>query len=101
MAGALFLCLFERMWRRLDFGDAIKAVKAGCRISREGWNGKGQFVELATSISYKDPSGNDVECEHKAMGSKALAFVGTSGIQLGWLASQADMLAEDWHIVDR
>ena len=33
------------------------------------------------------------------IGNKALAFVGTSGVQLGWLASQADMLADDWMIV--
>ena len=34
--------------------------------------------------------------EHDAIGNQAIAFVGTSGVQLGWLASQADMLAEDW-----
>lgn len=33
-------------------------------------------------------------------GNKALAFVGTSGVQIGWLASQSDMLATDWEIVD-
>ena len=37
-----------------------------------------------------------VNCEHDAIGNKAVAFVGTSGVQMGWLASQADMLAEDW-----
>lgn len=39
-----------------------------------------------------------VNAEHDAIGNNALAFVGTSGVQLGWLASQADMLAEDWAI---
>lgn len=34
------------------------------------------------------------------MGNKAVAFVGTSGVQLGWLASQADLLSEDWYIVE-
>ena len=38
--------------------------------------------------------------DHKDMGNKALAFVGTSGVQLGWLASQADMLSEDWQTID-
>ena len=38
--------------------------------------------------------------EHEAIGNQALAFVGTSGVQLGWLASQADMLADDWAIVE-
>lgn len=37
---------------------------------------------------------------HEAIGNKALAFVGTSGVQMGWLASQADMLADDWRIVE-
>jgi hypothetical protein len=37
-----------------------------------------------------------VNCEHDAIGNMAVAFVGTSGVQMGWLASQADMLADDW-----
>lgn len=36
----------------------------------------------------------------EAIGNKAVAFVGTSGVQMGWLASQADMLAEDWMFVE-
>ena len=44
--------------------------------------------------------GKTVNAEHAAIGNKALAFVGTSGVQMGWLASQADMLAEDWEIVE-
>lgn len=37
-----------------------------------------------------------VNCEHNAIGNMAIAFNGTSEVQMGWLASQADMLAEDW-----
>lgn len=84
----------------MDFGEAIKKVKAGYKIQREGWNGKQQYVELATSISYVNAQGKIVNVEHAAIGNKALAFVGTSGVQLGWLASQADMLAEDWKCVE-
>ena len=47
-------------------------------------------------ISYKAPTGDIVNCEHDAIGNMAVAFVGTSGVQMGWLASQADMLADDW-----
>jgi hypothetical protein len=65
-----------------------------------GWNGKSQYVELATAISYTNARGEVVNNEHEAIGNKALAFVGTSGVQMGWLASQADMLAEDWEIVE-
>ena len=51
---------------------------------------------LASGISYKAPTGDIVNCEHDAIGNMAVAFVGTSGVQMGWLASQADMLANDW-----
>ena len=84
----------------MDFGRAIEAVKDGKRISREGWNGKSQYVELASCISYKTASGEIVNVNHDAIGNAALAFVGTSGVQLGWLASQADMLAGDWKIFE-
>ena len=84
----------------MDFGQAIKEVKNGKRIQREGWNGKKQYVELATRISYINAQGKIVNVEHAAIGNNALAFVGTSGVQLGWLASQADMLAEDWKCVE-
>lgn len=83
----------------LGFDEAIKALKAGKKVARQGWNGKNQYVELATNISYTNLEGNIINAEHDAIGNKALAFVGTSGVQLGWLASQADMLAEDWNIV--
>lgn len=82
-----------------DFGEAIQLVKDGFRIQRQGWNGKGQYVELATNISYVNTKGEIVNVNHDAIGNSALAFVGTSGVQLGWLASQADMLADDWQVV--
>ena len=84
----------------MDFGEAIKLLKEGERLQREGWNGKNQYIELATNISYKNVKNEIVNAEHKAIGNKAIAFVGTSGVQLGWLASQADMLAEDWKVAD-
>ena len=84
----------------MTFGMAIEAAKKGKRIARKGWNGKGQYVELAKAISYKSPTGAVVNAEHDAIGNQALAFVGTSGVQMGWLASQADMLADDWEIVE-
>ena len=82
------------------FGDAIKYVKRGLKLKRKGWNGKNQYIQLATGISYKDADGEIVNCEHDAIGNTAIAFVGTSGVQMGWLASQADMLADDWCFAD-
>ena len=94
--------VFEEAYRPTDamsLGLAIEAAKKGKRIARKGWNGKRQYVELATAISYTSPIGAVVNAEHDAIGNQALAFVGTSGVQMGWLASQADMLADDWMIV--
>lgn len=82
----------------MDFGDAIKLLKQGKKLQRQGWNGKGQYIELATNISYINANQEMINAEHESIGNKAIAFVGTSGVQLGWLASQADMLAEDWII---
>lgn len=79
-----------------SFGEAIKYLKRGMKVARKGWNGKKQYIQLATGISYKTADGEIVNCEHDAIGNMAIAFVGTSGVQIGWLASQADMLAEDW-----
>jgi hypothetical protein len=79
-----------------SFGEAIKYLKRGFKVARKGWNGKKQYVELATCISYKNNDGDVVNIDHNNIGNKALAFVGTSGVQMGWLASQADMLADDW-----
>lgn len=83
-----------------SFGDAIKYLKRGLKVARKGWNGKNQYIELATNISYMTVDKVVFNCDHDAIGNKAIAFVGTSGIQMGWLASQADMLAEDWVFVD-
>ena len=94
--------VFEEAYRPTDamtFGLAIEAAKNGKRIARKGWNGKNQYVELATCISYTSAAGETVNAEHAAIGNRCLAFVGTSGVQMGWLASQADMLADDWMIV--
>ena len=80
----------------MNFGKAIEALKDGKKVTRKGWNGKKQYIQLATGISYKTADGEIVNCEHNAIGNMAIAFVGTSGVQMGWLASQADMLADDW-----
>lgn len=80
------------------FDETVKYLKHGLKLKRKGWNGKKQYIQLAKNISYK--FGDEIiNCQHDAIGNKAIAFVGTSGIQIGWVASQADMLAEDWCFV--
>lgn len=80
----------------MGFDEAIKKIKEGKKLQREGWNGKNQYIELAMCISYKNADGVLINVEHNAIGNCAIAFVGTSGVQMGWLASQSDMLANDW-----
>ena len=95
--------VFEEAYRPTDcmsFGLAIEAMKKGKKVARRGWNGKNQHIELATRISYMTSDGVFVNVEHEAIGNKAIAFCGTSGVQMGWLASQADMLADDWEVVE-
>ena len=84
----------------MNFGKAIDLLKEGKKVSRKGWNGKNQYIELATNISYKNADGEIININHKTIGNKAIAFVGTSGVQIGWLASQSDMLSDDWELID-
>jgi hypothetical protein len=91
-----------------DFGGAIHLVKQGKRMKRLGWNGKDQFIVLATHISFTYTCDNNGETldtvvvnpNREDTGNHAIAFFGTHGIQIGWLASQADVLAEDWVIAE-
>ena len=94
--------VFEADYRRTDglsFGLAIEAVKKGKKIARAGWNGKDQYVELGHDFQYDTYGDGGKLAYHEDIGSQALVFVGTRGRQVGWLASQADMLADDWQIV--
>lgn len=79
----------------MDFGKAIQLLKEGKKSSKRRLERQNQYIELASNISYINAQGDLINVNHDAIGNKAIAFVGTSGIQLGWLASQADMLAND------
>ena len=85
----------------MNFGEALEKVKAGYAISRTGWNGKGQFVYLISAmdlqVGLKYGYG---EYEGEPIFTDTLAIRTTHNqIQVGWLASQSDMLAEDWRVV--
>ena len=94
--------VFEEAYRPTDgmnFGLALEAAKRGKRIARAGWNGKGQWVELGLNFYYREVYGEVNTAYHEDIGSQALVFCGTRGRQVGWLASQSDMLAEDWMVI--
>lgn len=79
----------------MDFGKAIELLKEGKKVARTGWNGKNQFLTLGTEFTYVDCNGK-AEAKHETSGTAAIVFHGTIGVQVGWLASQSDMLSEDW-----
>ena len=91
------------------FGEALEALKEGKRIAREGWNGKGMFLFLlpAGTVPTKaihDPALRKVIEQEiggetfEALGSIRM-FTADKKILTGWLASQTDILSEDWVIL--
>ena len=87
---------FENAYRKTDgmpFGLAIEALKKGHKVARSGWNGKDMWIILiqAGNAMFK---GLDMQ---DCIGMKTASPRGE--IQPGWLASQADMLSDDWMIV--
>lgn len=92
----------------LDFGGAIKALKDGKKVTRNGWNGKGMFLWLkpATSVKAewcKDPMLKELAEQNggeiSALGTICMKTADNK-ILTGWLASQTDMLSEDWGVID-
>lgn len=92
----------------VDFGAAIRALKDGKRVAREGWNGKGMFLFLlpANTVPVSvihDPALRSVVDElggetFEALGSIRMKTA-DGKILTGWLASQTDILSEDWVIL--
>lgn len=83
--------------RKCTFGRAIEHIKKGGKAKREGWNGKEQYISLGEDIKCTDKSIDFfIFCKHNDIGSQAILFHGTRGVQIGWLASQSDMLSNDW-----
>lgn len=86
----------------MNFGEAIAALKAGSKVARAGWNGKGMWLCLMPGFVVQEP--NERTRAHgitDAFHCDAYIVMWTAQgtWQPGWLASQADMLAEDWNIV--
>lgn len=93
----------------MDFGDAIRALKDGKKVARQGWNGKGMWIMLV-------PGTPDAELRkgtpyHSALEADRCEILphidmwtvnahGRRAMLPGWLASQTDMLCEDWVIVE-
>ena len=93
---------------KMNFGEALEAIKNGKKVAREGWNGKGMYLWLLPPATIKaewckdehlkglaEANGGEIEC----LGSIRM-LTADKKILTGWLASQTDMLSEDWMIVE-
>lgn len=76
----------------MNFGQALEEMKAGNKVCRAGWNGKNMYLYLATGLKFETPVAiEDFEpC--------VVMYTAQGKHQPGWLASQADMLANDWEV---
>lgn len=86
----------------MDFGEALLALKDGRRVMRNGWNGKGMFVYLVGPGNY--PPSTDVAKEYfkgeRVPYKPYIAMKTVDEDVVPWLASQTDLLAEDWMVLE-
>lgn len=91
-----------------NFGAAVEALKNGKRVARAGWSGKNMYLWLLPAASVKaewcrEPHLKEVAQENggeiEALGSIRM-LTADKKVLTGWLASQSDMLAEDWVIFE-
>jgi len=81
------------------FDVALQLLKAGGRVARTGWNGKGMFIFLA-SCSPNEIVGNGPGTDMLNADSQFICMKPAHGpLVVGWLASQTDLLSEDWEEV--
>ncbi len=95
---------FERAYREakdgcMNFGLALEALKKGAKVTRKGWNGKNMWLCYMPpgfiEAGFLAGEGKDIECRG------CIGIYTVQGEwQPGWLASQDDMLSEDWQIVE-
>jgi hypothetical protein len=72
----------------MNFGEALAELKAGGKVARRGWNGKGMWLEMQRPDTFSKMT-------------LPYVFMKTVDDQrVPWLASQTDMLAEDWGVVE-
>lgn len=97
--------------KNLNFGEAIEALKQNKKVSREGWNGKDMFLvkagDYGLPVKEVRPNGvinkeflEDQGCTEFKIMPHIDMWAANKTYVVGWLASQTDMFAEDWYILD-
>ena len=90
----------------MNFGQALELLKSGEKVAREGWNGKGMWIALSPGSVNLPPERfwakqNRIYAEQNGPTDVLPCITmktATGEILMGWLASQTDMLSEDWVI---
>jgi hypothetical protein len=88
----------------MNFGAALEALKQGKRVAREGWNGKAMWLYLVPGSTFQVSEGKPLSA-HLPVGETVqyhahIDMKTAQGYHVPWLASQADLLSEDWQIVE-
>ena len=100
--------VFDNAYRQngsLTFGDAIISLKQGKKVARSEWNGKGMWLILTPGrvVNNLEPNSFYEKCGFEApvtITSHIDMKAADGSMVVGWLASQTDMLAEDWLILE-
>ena len=91
----------------MNFSEAMEALKEGKKVARKGWNGKGMFIFLTPESHVPYSKLKDHVQRHLITHPESRVKINAhidmkaadDSLVIGWLASQTDMLAEDWEIV--
>ncbi len=88
----------------MNFGEALAALKAGNRVARAGWNGKGMWLCYMPPVTIPAGMVNERTRAHGVtgdlnVGGYIVMWTAQGVWQPGWLASQPDMLADDWMVL--
>ncbi len=88
----------------MNFGEAILALKAGQRVARSGWNGKSMWLAYMPDVVIPEGMVNGrtkkfVPTGDLRVGGYVVMWTAAGVWQPGWLASQADMLSDDWEVL--
>lgn len=99
---------FEKAYQPFDalnFGHALEVLKAGGKVARAGWNGKGMWLELVREIHEVARNGGTDGPAYRLTGRddfEPLPWIGMKTADnkfVPWLASQTDVLADDWQVI--
>lgn len=86
----------------MDFGDAIRVLKNGGRVTRDGWNGRGMFLYLvpgSTFVVNRAPLSDIMPPGAVVTYRSHIDMITADGSAVPWVASQTDVLADDWRTI--